>query len=148
MQLTSTLFAASALSAASTVVAAPVSMAADGEWTIEGMVRTCDDADTSCLWTFTVDTAEEGVDTQLVNYVVNATETAPASQAIGGPQVFGLFTVTSTWSGQFGEGEGYTTLSVIDYEKGVLVYPGYKDVEVPNGEVVDPDRSFPVQNLP
>ncbi|KAI6088958.1 hypothetical protein F4821DRAFT_232628 [Hypoxylon rubiginosum] len=149
MQLTTSTVLATAVLAAGFAVAAPVSMAADvAEWTIEGLSRTCDDADATCLWTFTIDTAEEGVAVTPANYTVNATTSAPASQAIGGPQVFGNFTVTSTWSGQFGEGEGFTTLSVIDYARNLIVYPAYKDTQLPNGEVVTPDQSYPVQNIP
>ncbi|KAI4869125.1 hypothetical protein F4820DRAFT_408096 [Hypoxylon rubiginosum] len=146
MQLATTVLA---LSAAGLALAAPLSMAADAaEWTIEGLSRTCDDADAACLWTFVIDTAEEGVAVTPANYTVNATDAAPASQAIGGPQVFGNYTVTSTWSGQFGPGEGFTTLSVIDYAKGLIVYPAYKDTQLPNGQVVTPDQSYPVQNIP
>ncbi|XXG97747.1 OPT super [Hypoxylon texense] len=147
MQLATTLLALS--TAAGLALAAPLSMAADAaEWTIEGLARTCDDADATCLWTFAIDTAEEGVDATPASYTVNATEAAPASRAVGGPQVFGNYTVTSTWSGQFGEGEGFTTLSVIDYAKGLIVYPAYKDTQLPNGQVVTPDQSYPVQNIP
>ncbi|KAI1780445.1 hypothetical protein F4818DRAFT_435651 [Hypoxylon cercidicola] len=147
MQLKTTILA---LSAAGLALAAPLSMAADAaEWTIAGLSRTCDDADTSCVWTFAVDTAEEGVEpTPVANYTVNASDAAVASQAIGGPQVFGNFTVTSTWSGQFGDGEGFTTLSVIDFARNLIVYPAYKDTQLPNGEVVTPDQSYPVQNIP
>ncbi|KAI1408142.1 hypothetical protein F5Y13DRAFT_113453 [Hypoxylon sp. FL1857] len=149
MQLPTTLIAL--LSATTTTLAAPLSMAAPNaaEWTIEALSRTCDDADTSCVWTFGINTGDAGVNaTHVANYTVNATSSAPASRAIGGPQQFGNYTVTSTWSGQFGEGEGFTTLSVIDYPKGLIVYPAYKDTQLPNGQVVKPDQSYPVQNLP
>ncbi|KAI0142428.1 hypothetical protein F4776DRAFT_506617 [Hypoxylon sp. NC0597] len=149
MQLTTTLLAL--LSASTSALAAPLSMAAPNaaEWTIESLSRTCDDADTTCVWSFGVNTGEPDVAvTSVSNYTVNATSSAPASRAIGGPQQFGNFTVTSTWSGQFGEGEGFTTLSVIDYPRGLIVYPAYKDTQLPNGQVVKPDQSYPVQNLP
>ncbi|OTB03565.1 hypothetical protein M426DRAFT_321722 [Hypoxylon sp. CI-4A] len=140
------------LSAATrTSLAAPLSMAAPNaaEWTIEGLSRTCDDGDKTCVWKFSVNTGEEGVAATTVgNYTVVATDAAPASRAIGGPQKFGNYTVTSTWSGQFGEGEGFTTLSVIDYDKGLIVYPAYKDTQLVNGQAVAPDQSYPVQTIP
>ncbi|KAI1405528.1 hypothetical protein F4819DRAFT_443749 [Hypoxylon fuscum] len=115
---------ATAILFAATALAAPLSKSADATWTITSLSRTCDDADTTCLWTFGVDTGEDGIEpTAVADYTVNATDSAPASQAIGGPQLFGNFTVTSTWSGQFGEGEGFTTLSVIDYNRTLIVYP-------------------------
>ncbi|KAI2611478.1 uncharacterized protein GGS25DRAFT_519786 [Hypoxylon fragiforme] len=136
------------LLSATTALATRLSVAVDAEWTIEGLSRTCDDADTTCLWTFGIDTNEEGAEVVAANYTVNASSDAPASRAIGGPEAFGNYTVTSTWSGQFGEGEGFTTLSVIDYGKGLIVYPGYRDVEIPNGKVYTPDKSYPVQQIP
>ncbi|KAI2473445.1 hypothetical protein F4781DRAFT_191538 [Annulohypoxylon bovei var. microspora] len=150
MQFSTTLLSTLLLSAASTL-AAPLSMAAPNaaEWTIESLKRTCDDGDKTCVWTFSVNTGEDGVAaTSVANYTVNATDSAPASQAIGNAQTFGNFTVTSTWSGQFGEGEGFTTMSVIDYAKGLIVYPAYKDTQLVSGQVVTPDQSYPVQNLP
>ncbi|KAI0843327.1 hypothetical protein F5Y06DRAFT_254666 [Hypoxylon sp. FL0890] len=149
MQLPTTLLLT--LLSASASLAAPLSMAAPNaaEWTIESLSRTCDDSDTTCVWAFGINTGEAGVNiTNVSNYTVNATSSAPASRAVGGPQVFGNYTVTSTWSGQFGEGQGFTTLSVIDYDKGLIVYPAYKDTQLVNGKVVTPDQSYPVQNLP
>ncbi|KAI1381566.1 hypothetical protein F4677DRAFT_460635 [Hypoxylon crocopeplum] len=147
MQLTTTLLTTALLSA-TTALAAPLSMAVAAEWTIETLSRVCDDADTTCLWTFGIDTGAAELAPTAANYTVNATDAAPASRAIGGPQLFGNYTVTSTWSGQFGDGEGFTTLSVIDYAQGLIVYPAYKDTQLLNGEVVTPDQSYPVQSLP
>ncbi|KAI1084055.1 hypothetical protein F5B20DRAFT_363816 [Whalleya microplaca] len=146
MQLT-TLLLTTAFSATA-VLAAPFSMAAEAEWTIESLSRNCTATDTSCLWIFGINVGAEGVNATACSYGVNATEAAPASQAIGGPVACGNYTVTSTWSGQFGEGEGFTTLSVIDYDNKLIVYPAYKDTQVASGEVVSPDQSYPVQNLP
>ncbi|KAI2632358.1 hypothetical protein GGR54DRAFT_31593 [Hypoxylon sp. NC1633] len=148
MQLT-TLF--STLLCASTALAAKLSMAAEAaEWTIQGLARTCDQADTVCLWTFNIVTGVEGSVPTGANYTVHATTSpaAPASRAIGGPAHFRNFTVTSSWSGQFGEGEGFTTLSVIDYDCGLIVYPAYKDTQLVNGKIVKPDQSYPVLNIP
>ncbi|KAI1139541.1 hypothetical protein F5Y05DRAFT_326174 [Hypoxylon sp. FL0543] len=136
---------------ATTTLAAPLSMAAPdaAEWTIESLSRTCNGNDTACVWAFGVNTGDPGVAvTSVANYTVAASPDAPASRAVGGPQVFGNYTVTSTWSGQFGDGQGFTTLSVIDYAKGLIVYPAYKDTQLVNGQVVTPDQSYPVQNLP
>ncbi|KAI2625285.1 hypothetical protein GGS26DRAFT_196125 [Hypomontagnella submonticulosa] len=139
-----------ALLSASAALAAPLSMAAAApEWTITSLSRTCDEADTACVWKFGINLGEEGVATiPVANYTVKASGDTPASRAIGGPQEFGNYTVTSTWSGQFGENEGFTTLSVIDYAKKLIVYPAYKDTQLPNGTVVTPDQSYPVQNIP
>lgn len=133
---------------ASTALAAPVSVAAAEEWTLQGVTRTCDAADTTCAWSFSISTGVANTTAVPCPYVVNATSTAPASQANGGPTACGAFTVLSGWSGQFGPGEGFTTLSIVDYPNKLIAYPAYKDVELADGAVVSPDRSYPVQSLP
>lgn len=145
-------FAAATLIAAlsaSTAVAAPVSTAAAEEWTLQGVTRTCNEADTSCAWSFSISTGIANTTATPCPYVVNATADSPkASQANGGPTACGAFTVLSGWSGQFGPGEGFTTLSIVDYPNKLIAYPAYKDTELVNGTAVTPDRSYPVQSLP
>lgn len=138
------------LAFATAALAAParfMSQAAE-EWTIESLSRTCTDELDQCVWTFTVNTYAEDVEPTEVRYVINGTDDTPATRAIGGPSEYGVFTVTSNWSDYFGEDEAWTTLSVIDYERGVLVYPAYTDVQVEEGEVVEPDQTYVPEALP
>ncbi|TFA99700.1 hypothetical protein CCMA1212_008509 [Trichoderma ghanense] len=147
MQLTKTLLAT--LLTASTAFAAPTpadkSMMADvPEWTITDMKRVCNKADTKCTWTF-------GVDTHLAaatpcTYVVKAD--ANASQASGGPVTCGPYTVTSSWSGQFGPNNGFTTFAVVDSAKKLITWPAYTDVQVKDGKVVSPNQSYAPTTLP
>ncbi|KAI1878783.1 hypothetical protein JX265_002960 [Neoarthrinium moseri] len=127
-------------------LSAPVSMAADASWTLVAVTRTCNPGDTTCFWQFSIETGAPGATP--CPYTVNATASAPASQANGGPTACGNFTVTSGWSGQFGPGEGFTTFSVIDRASKLIAYPAYTDKELVNGTAVSPDRSYPVQTLP
>ncbi|KAI1152623.1 surface protein 1 [Nemania diffusa] len=143
MQLTSTLFTLFSTS----VLAGTLSTFASTEWTLDSLSRVCDGADASCLWTFGINTNEDGVAVTACNYTVAATPPAPASQSNGGPTTCGVFNITSGWSGQFGPGQGFTVISVVDYAKKLIVYAGYTDTSVQNGTVVDPDLSFPVQTL-
>ncbi|KAI1364521.1 surface protein 1 [Xylaria arbuscula] len=144
MQLQTLLFT---LFSTTTALAATLSTSADAEWTLESLVRVCDSADDACTWAFGINTNEEGVNVTDCSYTVGGTETAPASQSNGGPTECGVFTITSGWSGQFGDGEGFTVLSVVDYDKKLIAYAGYTDKMVTNGTTVDPDLSFPVQTL-
>ena len=147
MQITKTLFAT--LFAASTAIAAPITadksmMAAVPEWTITDVRRVCDKKDTQCTWTF-------GVDTHLAaptscTYVVKAA--AHASQASGGPATCGPYTITSSWSGQFGPGNGFTTFAVVDQAKKLITWPAYTDVQVQAGKVVSPNQSYAPVTLP
>ncbi|UKZ67879.1 uncharacterized protein TrAtP1_009039 [Trichoderma atroviride] len=147
MQFTKTFIAA--LFAASNVAAAPTpadkSMMANApQWTIENLKRTCDTANTSCTWTFAVDTHLAAATS--CTYVVKAAK--DASQATGGPVTCGSYTVTSSWSGQFGPGNGFTTLAVVDNSKKLIVWPAYTDVQVQSGKVVSPNQSYAPASLP
>lgn len=140
MQITTGLFAAFA----ATALAAPAidTRATAPQWTIVGMKRVCDAADTSCTWSFSVDTH--------VSAVTPCTFTVkgkPASQTSGTGATCGVYTVTSGWSGQFGPGNGFTTLSVVDNTQKKIVWPAYTDKQLAGGAVVSPDQSYPVTQL-
>lgn len=115
---------------------------ADPNWTIVGMKRVCNAADTSCTWTFSIDTHLAAA--TACSFVVTG---SPASQAPGNGATCGVYRVTSGWSGQFGPGNGFTTLAVVDQTKNKIVWPAYTDKELANGAVVSPDKSYPVTNL-
>ncbi|KAM0254544.1 hypothetical protein ACHAQJ_006650 [Trichoderma viride] len=147
MQLTKTFIAT--LIAASSAVAAPTPadksmMAAVPEWTIENLKRVCNAGNTSCTWTFAVDTHLATATS--CTYVVKATSNA--SQASGGPVTCGPYTVTSSWSGQFGPGNGFTTLAVTNIAQKLIVWPAYTDVQVQAGNVVSPNLSYAPASLP
>ncbi|KAI8623558.1 surface protein 1 [Xylariaceae sp. FL1651] len=143
MQLTTSLLALFS----STALAATLSTFASTEWTLQSLTRVCDATDSSCTWKFGINTNEAGVAVTPCTYVVNSTAAATASQSNGGPISCGVFNITSGWSGQFGPGQGFTVISVVDYAKKLIVYAGYTDAMVGNGTVVNPDLSFPVQTL-
>lgn len=83
--LVSSLLSASALAAPSQVRARAVSMMAAAEtWAIEGLQRTCDAADTTCTWSFSVN---NGTGTTPCTEVVTG---SPASQTNGGPATCGV----------------------------------------------------------
>lgn len=130
------------LAASATALAAPVAdtksmMAASPEWTIQSLKRVCADNNSSCTWTFGI---YNGVDKPTAcKYVVTAPN---ASEAHGGPSDCGVYTITSGWSGQFGPGNGFTTLSVVDNKKRQIIWPSYTDKQVEGGNVVTPDKSY------
>ncbi|KAI0156487.1 hypothetical protein GGR57DRAFT_463553 [Xylariaceae sp. FL1272] len=136
----------------SLAAAAAISTFAATEWTLQGLYRVCDSEDTSCTWNFRINTNEPNVTATPCSYIVysamNGTDTIPASQANGGPTTCGAFNITSGWSDQFGEDQGFTTLSVVDYAKMLIAWAGYTDAIVANEALVSPDLSFPVQMLP
>lgn len=145
MQITQLLL--TTLFASSAVLAAPVAgvsmMASGPEWTIENMKRVCNKKDTSCTWTFGIEVGSGA--TTSCTYVVKASD---ASHANGGPSDCGVFTITSGWSGQFGEGNGFTTLSVVDNNSRQIIWPAYTDKQLEGGHVVKPDQSYAPAALP
>lgn len=142
MQLTQLLLAT--LCAAPAVLAAPVSMMANSpEWTIQSMKRVCAADDSSCTWTFGIYPGSG--DATACKLVVTANT---ASQANGGPASCGDYTVTSGWSGQFGPGNGFTTLSVVNNKSRQIIWPAYTDKQLAGGNVVTPDQSYAPAALP
>lgn len=133
-------------------------------WIIKSFTRTCNAADTSCAVSFGVDTGAQtvtsvtagaSVTTVVTNcsytVTVNTTITgggaapAPASQASTSGILCGAYAVSSSWNGQFGAGNGFTTWCVVDGSRKLAVWPAYTDRELVNGVAVVPDRSYPPQ---
>jgi hypothetical protein len=117
--------------------------AAEPQWTIKSMKRVCNSADTSCAWSFSVDTHLSPV--TACAYTVTAA--SKASQAPANGVTCGPYTVSSGWSGQFGPGNGFTTLAVVNYAGKRIVWPAYTDVQLAGGAVVTPDQSYPPTTL-
>ncbi|KAL7622438.1 hypothetical protein AAE478_007943 [Parahypoxylon ruwenzoriense] len=143
MQFTNAILAA-LLSATALAVPTPSpetksAMADVPQWTIESMRRVCDAADTSCTWTFNVNT--HLVPATPCTFTVKA-GAKPASQTDTTGNTCGRYTVSSGWSDYFGVENGFTTLSVIDYPNKLIVWPAYTDKQLAGGNVVTPDLSF------
>ncbi|KAI1098118.1 small secreted protein [Jackrogersella minutella] len=131
------IFAATALAAPTPAPEVKSAMADVAQWTIESMQRVCDSADTSCTWSFKVDT--HASDVTPCSFTVKG---SPASQTGTSGVVCGPYTVSSGWSGQFGADQGFTTLSVVDNAAKLIVWPAYTDKQLAGGAVVSPDLSF------
>lgn len=146
MQLPTALLLATTLAATSTLatpIAATKSMAVPNaaEWTIETFTRTC--ADTSfCDYYFFIDTHVSPVPT--CNYRIYANGAIAQNTNYNGISC-GIYTISSGWSGQFGPGNGFSTLAVTDGRN--IVYPAYRDVQLVDGQAVSPDQSYPVQSV-
>lgn len=111
------------------------------QWTIKSFVRTCDNANTSCKYSYSIDTHIAPVTP--CSYTVTGN---PASRVSYNNIKCGAYTISSAWSGQFGENNGFQTLAVTDGK--VIIYPAYSDRQLVNGQVVSPDQSYTPQNLP
>lgn len=137
MQISQLLLAAGLF--ASSIFAAPVT---SSDWTIQDMKRVCNGENTSCTWTFGINS---GSDTTDCTYIVEAND---ASHANGGPSTCDTYTVSSGWSGQFDPTNGFTTLSVANDEAGQIIWPAYTDEQLAGGNVVKPDQSYTPTALP
>jgi hypothetical protein len=107
-----------------------------GQWTITAFTRSCDAGDTVCSYSFGIDT-HAGPVTPCA-YQITGT---PASRADYNGVRCGVYWVSSGWSGFFGPGNGFQTLSVKDTKS--LIFPAYADAELINGVAVTPDKSYP-----
>ncbi|KAI0973367.1 hypothetical protein F4678DRAFT_426532 [Xylaria arbuscula] len=137
-------FSAAAIAAilsASSVFAAP---AAIPDWTLKSVKRVCNAADTSCTWSFGINTNTGGATTQCSFAVTGS----PADQGnTSGTKTCGVFSVTAGWSGQFGPGNGFTTLAVHDNANGQIAWPAYTDSQLAGGKVVSPDKTWAVTQM-
>ncbi|KAK0641419.1 hypothetical protein B0T16DRAFT_448881 [Cercophora newfieldiana] len=132
----------SLLATAVSAAPAPVSARADVKpWVFKSFTRTCNAADTACTVSFGIDT-QTGHGDIACKYTVQG---APASRAHAAASC-GPFTVTSDWSGQFGDDKGFTTWAVVDTNK-QIAFPSYPDSDLVNGKAVSPDRAFAPQTI-
>lgn len=111
--------ASSAIAAPAPEAAADVSMMAAGQtWTMKDFKRVCGGG--TCTYTYGINTNDGSAVTNC-NYKVTGN---PASRQSYQNVKCGAFTIGSTWSGQFGEGKGFQTLSVVK-GKQIIVSPEY-----------------------
>lgn len=134
MQLTAlftTLMATAAHAApASDLSSRQVSVENPGDWAVTYFKRKCNTANTKCTISCGI-IANDGSPEAKCRYLITGN---PASQASYGNVLCGPYAVSSGWSGQFGEGNGYTTLSMS--KDGQIIYPSYTDAELAGGKVV------------
>lgn len=112
-------------------------MATDATWTIQDFLRTCNSDDTTCSYSFAVNTNDGSAATSCA-YDVNG---APASTAAYNSVACGDFSIGSTH-----DPSGFQVLSVV--RDGLIVYPGYTDAQLSTGQVVKPDQSYTPQTTP
>ncbi|KAL2272075.1 hypothetical protein VTJ83DRAFT_1446 [Remersonia thermophila] len=112
------------------------------QWTLQSFQRTCNKEDTFCTVTFHVNNKLEPRTPCMYSIKGASASRAPVNGITCGP-----YTISSGWSGQFGEGNGFTTWSIVDWNKRLIVWPAYADHELVNGQIVTPDKSFAPQTL-
>ncbi|CCC05433.1 hypothetical protein SMACR_09183 [Sordaria macrospora] len=101
-------------------------------WTIHSLSRHCDDSDTVCGWSFIIHTNCPSLAPTPCSFTIKSLGPGvPASRspkhAKDNDELCGPYEVHSSWSGQFGPGQGFTTLSVIDAGNKLVAYPAYRD---------------------
>ncbi|KAI1820697.1 hypothetical protein F4861DRAFT_542690 [Xylaria intraflava] len=141
----SAVFAAPASVATTTAApAATTTPAAIPDWTFQDVRRICDEPDDTCTWFFQLN-QNTGSFIAGCTFVVKG---SPASQgSTTTPAKCSRFSVSAGWSGQFGPGNGFTTLAVHDDSNGQMAWPAYTDAELADGKTVTPDKSFPVTQM-
>lgn len=95
---------------ASVTFAAPLEPRANS-WTIHAFTRTCDDAANKCHYAYEINTNDGSQPTGCI-YDISGTEGTSARQQSYSLNC-GTFAVSSSWSAQFGPGNGFQTLAVV-----------------------------------
>ena len=130
--------AAPALAAPAADPATTNMMASGPQWTMQGFKRTCGGG--VCTYDYSV--LQNGKATKC-NYQVKGN---PATRASYNNVKCGPYTISSNWSGQFGDANGFQTLAVVNGKQ--IIYPAYTDKQLVSGQTVKPDQSYTPQNLP
>ncbi|KAK3902686.1 hypothetical protein C8A05DRAFT_33590 [Staphylotrichum tortipilum] len=117
-------------------------MAQAPEWIIRDFTRSCNARGTACRVSFSIDT--QTAPATECGFMISG---APAIQSSTSGITCGPYTISSSWSGQFGPDNGFTTYSVIDWANHLIIWPAYADSEVQNGVSVTPDKSYAPQTL-
>jgi hypothetical protein len=81
-------------------------------WTIRSFTRTCYPTANKCAYSFGIDT-DDGQPVTSCAYIVAGDASTPAARKDYSQVVCGAFFISSGWSGQFGPGNGFQTLSVV-----------------------------------
>ncbi|KKA30870.1 hypothetical protein TD95_000721 [Thielaviopsis punctulata] len=109
-------------------------------WFIRDMTRRCMSNDHSCTYSFGI----ESFIHPLVQCIYKVTGQSAATSSVSNIRCEPFF-ISSGWSGQFGDGQGFTTWSITDHR--YIAWPAYSDRDLANGVVVQPDRNYTVYNL-
>jgi hypothetical protein len=115
------------------------------DWTVTRVHRGCDPGDNKCIWYFGVDTHVEPA-VQCEFKVLRGWRSG-ASRSIGYEQPCSKYKITSQWSGQFAP-DGFTVLSIVDYDARQIIWAGYDDDEIAGGKIVVPDKSYQPEQIP
>lgn len=121
-------------------------------WTIHDLTRHCDDSDTVCGWSFIINTNCPSLAPTPCSFTIKSLGPGvPASRSPkhekGQDELCGPYEVHSSWSGQFGPGQGFTTLSVIDGGNKLVAYPAYRDDLFGKDKTTVPDVEVAVYAL-
>ncbi|ETS73915.1 hypothetical protein PFICI_13781 [Pestalotiopsis fici W106-1] len=116
------------------------------EWTIRRLQRKCYKNNQICVWKFGIDCGHDRV--TKCYFVVNSLgRNKTATETDSPDHVCGRFTVSSGWSGQFGPGNGFSVLALVDNESQLIAWPSYSDKQIQNGTVVKPDQTYTPKKL-
>lgn len=111
---------------------------------MESTQRSCNEQDTNCQWSFTINVSGHRT---ACTFDVVASHNVGAKYSDNTGKNCGNYVVASSWSGQFGENHGFSTLSVTNYPENTVAWPAYRDDQLEGGVVVVPDQSYPMQMI-
>ena len=132
------------LATATSAMAVPLS-ARSNTWTIQSFQRVCATDGGPCNYSYAINVNDGSEPTECAYTITGSIEDPPARKTY--QDIYcGDFRIGSTWSGQFGDDQGFQTLSVVNGAE--IIYPAYTDAQLASGGVVTPDQSYQTQALP
>lgn len=127
------LLALSSASALAVPIEERAEAAAPSQWTITNMKRVCNEADTSCAYSFGINTHTAGMAVTPCKFTVKG---ANASEQQTFNHVCGPFTVGTGWVNQNGPGNGFVVLPTLWSAKKLEAYPSYSDADLNTNKVI------------
>ncbi|KAJ4252726.1 hypothetical protein NW762_010632 [Fusarium torreyae] len=114
--------------------------AAKGEqWTVQGLKRYCNKADTECVWKYSVNTYKKGTDPYYCEYTVRGSPASKTDVTAQDGVTCKVFVIQQGY-----DASGFTTIVPLHPPTGRRIYASFEDWEYVNGHVAK-DKTFNVE---
>ncbi|KAF4995323.1 hypothetical protein FDECE_12814 [Fusarium decemcellulare] len=113
--------------------------AAGEQWTVEGLKRYCNPADTRCIWKYHVNTYKKGTDPYYCEYTVYGSPASKTDVTAADGIRCEVFVIQQGY-----DASGFTTIVPLHPSTGRRIYASFEDWEYANGHTAA-DKTFNVE---
>lgn len=116
-------------------------------WKVSQFRRLCDPFDTACVFDFTVSTNVASYAPVPCRFTLAADigKAVAASKNHLEDHACGPYHVSVGWNGQFGEGNGFVTLAVVDFGARMSAWYSWSESKLEGGQVAEDAAAVPVK---